>query len=159
MKKLILTIITAVSFAFAGSTTTAVPVTVDVTQTCSVQSFQTSYDIGNIPTIMDTQGVVLADNPLSFQIYCSNGLSYQIKPDATGYTMGSDYALDFWQEAEGIHGVDIYSPWNLIGTGNYETINLFPRVRPYVNCTDTADGKKLCSAGAITANVTINIYW
>ena len=157
MKKLVLILLSAVSFMFAGSTSTTVPVTIDVTQTCSVSSFQASYDVGSVPTIIGTDGVML--DPLSFQINCSDGLGYQIKPDAGGYTMGSDYFLDFWQEAEGIHEVEKYSPWNLTGTGSYETINLFARIRPSGSCVDAVDGKKLCSAGAISGSVTINIYW
>jgi hypothetical protein len=157
MKKLVLILLSAVSFMFAGSTSTSVPVTIDVTQTCSVNSFQASYDVGSVPTIIGTNGVML--DPLSFQINCSNGLGYQIKPDATSYEMGSDYSLDFWQEAGGHNSVSKYSPWNLTGTGSYETINLFARIRPSGSCVDAVDGKKLCSAGAISGSVTINIYW
>ncbi|MDD2975073.1 MAG: hypothetical protein PHZ10_08225 [Aliarcobacter cryaerophilus] len=149
--------------AFAGSTSTTVPVTIDYVQGCDVKNIQGNYDIGVIPAVQDNSGVMM--NPLSFQVACSSGLAYTIKTNSTNYAMkangtGSTYRMEFYTDASKSTKVSSTAPWNRTGAGEYEAINLYPNVYGDTGCTyDSVTKKKICDAGSLTAAVDLIISW
>lgn len=149
--------------AFAGSSSTTVPVTIDYIQGCSVKNIQGNYDIGVIPAVQDNKGVMM--NPLSFQVACSSGLAYTIKTNSYSYAMkangtGSTYKMEFYTDASKTAKVSSSSPWNRTGVGEYEAINLYPNVFGDSGCSyDSVTKKNICDAGTLTAAVDIIISW
>ena len=67
--------------AFAGSTSTTVPVTINYAGGCNIANLSTTHDLGTVPTVMSNTGEMM--NPLTFDLTCSNGLSYSIKTNST----------------------------------------------------------------------------
>jgi hypothetical protein len=163
MKKSILAMAVTATIAFAGSTSTSVPVTIDYVQGCDVRSLQSSYDIGIVPAVQDTAGVMM--NPINFEVACSNGLAYTLKTNATNYAMqaggtGSTYRMEFYTDTAKTTKVSSTSPWNKTGIGGYETVNLYPNVYGDSGCTyDSVTKKKICDAGSLTASVDLIISW
>jgi len=145
--------------AFAGSTSTTVPVTIDYTQGCDVKNIKSNYDLGVIPAVQKNGGVMM--NPISFQVACSSGLSYTIKTNSNNYSMkadgtGSTYKMVFYTDASKTTEL----PSHRTGTGEYETIDLYPNVYGYSGCSyDSATKVRICDAGSLTASVDLTISW
>jgi hypothetical protein len=149
--------------AFAGSTSTTVPVTINYAGGCNIANLSTTHDLGTVPTVMSNTGEMM--NPLTFDLTCSNGLSYSIKTNSTQYTTkangtGSTYGMKFYQEEAKTNLVMSNSPWNRTATGTTETVTLYPNVYPITGCSfNSGTGKYTCDAGTLTAAVDLIISW
>lgn len=147
--------------AFAGSTSTSVPVTINYAGGCNIANLSATHDLGTIPSQIHYQGII--GNPLTFDLTCSNGLAYSIRTNSSLYQIeangsGSTYGMIFYQEEAKINQVKSSAPWNRIGTGSTETVTLYPNIYPLHGCTSNGDYKS-CDAGTLTAAVDLIISW
>lgn len=163
MRKIILSIILLAMTAFAGSVNTVVPVTINYAGGCNISNLNLTHDLGTVPTVMTSSGKIM--KPLTFNLTCSNGLSYSIKTNSTQYTTkangtGSTYGMRFYQEEAKTNLVMYNSPWNRTATGILETLTLYPNIYPISGCNyNSTTGKYTCDAGTLTAAVDLIISW
>lgn len=147
--------------AFAGSTSTSVPVTINHAGGCNLSNLSATHDLGTVPSQIHYQGII--GNPLTFDLTCSNGLAYSIKTNSNVYQIkangsGSTYGMRFYQEEAKTNLVMSNSPWNRTATGSTETVTLYPNIYPLSGCTSSGDYKS-CDAGTLTAAVHLIISW
>ena len=162
MKKSLMALLVASAVSFTGTTSATVPVTINYTGGCQITNLQSSYDLSAISSILDDGGVPA--NPINFQVKCTQGINYQVKLDKNYYTPsvgGSTYGIAFYDDAS-LQNQVTTSGINRTGTGEIETISLFPKI--YANGGDCNSlgydiGKTICDAGTITASVNITLEW
>jgi hypothetical protein len=159
MKKFLIAIAIG-TVAFAGTTSTTVPVTINYTGGCKISNLATTYDLGSIPTILESGGMAM--NPIKFDMVCTSGLGYKIKVGSNAYKMvagGTDYGVDLYLDSAFTERIDAFTGVARNGNGVIETVTLFPKVRPS-SCKYLRDvGKYVCGSGAMSTTIDLTLSW
>jgi hypothetical protein len=163
MKKSIFGILATVSFAFAGSTSTSVPVTISYAGGCKINNLQANYNIGAVPTIMSGDGI--AAIPVTFDLMCTSGTSFTVKPTNYDYNLvrangtGGRYLVDLYKDAGLTQKITTTMGVESSGTGATESMVFYTKVAPSGDCTSIGSNKFTCEPGTLTTALNLTIAW